>query len=179
MANFYSTQRIEPNILLTGTPGTGKTTLGQEVAQRLGLVYFNVGDVAKEKELYEGWDEDYECPILDEDRVIDELEDEMKTGGRVVDYHSCEFFPERWFDLIYVLRTDNSVLFNRLEQRGYSGRKLEDNIQCEIFQTILEEASNSYLPSIVKELPSNTPDDMEQNIDTIADHIRQWKASKR
>ena len=63
--------------------------------------------------------------------------------------------------------------------RGYSGRKLEDNIQCEIFQTILEEAFNSYLPSIVKELPSNTPDDMEQNIDSIGDQIRQWKASKR
>ncbi|XP_071493649.1 adenylate kinase isoenzyme 6-like [Diadema setosum] len=179
MANYYSTQRVEPNILLTGTPGTGKTTLGQEVAQRLGLTYVNVGDVAKEKELYEGWDEDYECPILDEDRVIDELEDEMKAGGRILDYHSCEFFPERWFDLVYVLRTDNSILYNRLEQRGYAGRKLEDNIQCEIFQTILEEAFSSYLPSIVKELPSNTPDDMEQNIDRIAEHIRQWKASKR
>lgn len=72
-----------------------------------------------------------------------------------------------------------NIVFICLIHRGYSGRKLEDNIQCEIFQTILEEASNSYLPSIVRELPSNTPDDMEENISTIEDHIRQWKASKR
>ena len=32
--------------------------------------YINVGDVAKEKELYEGWDEEYQCPILDEDKVM-------------------------------------------------------------------------------------------------------------
>ena len=56
--------------IYVGTPGTGKTTLGQEVAQRLGMQYINVGDVAKDKELYEGWDEEYQCPILDEDKVM-------------------------------------------------------------------------------------------------------------
>ncbi|TPP63251.1 AK6 [Fasciola gigantica] len=39
-----------------------------------------------------------DCHILDEDRVVDELEDYMMQGGQVVDYHSCDFFPERWFD---------------------------------------------------------------------------------
>ena len=52
-----------------GTPGTGKTTLGKELAERLSMNYINVGDVAKEKELYEGWDDEYECPFLDEERV--------------------------------------------------------------------------------------------------------------
>ncbi|XP_033124059.1 adenylate kinase isoenzyme 6-like [Anneissia japonica] len=178
MATYSSRNRDSPNILLTGTPGTGKTTLGQELAHRLDMQYINVGDVAKEKELYEGWDEDYQCPVLDEDRVIDEMEDIVTNGGCVVDYHSCEFFPERWFDIIFVLRTDNSILYSRLEQRGYSGRKLQDNIQCEIFQTILDEARSSYLPSIVFPLPSNCPDDLETNIDKIKDYIERWKASK-
>ena len=52
-----------------GTPGTGKTTLGTELAQRTGLMYINVGDLAKEQELYDGYDEEYQCPVLDEDRV--------------------------------------------------------------------------------------------------------------
>jgi len=41
----------------------------------------------------------------------------MSKGGNIVDYHSCEFFPERWFDIVFVLRTDNSILYKRLQQR--------------------------------------------------------------
>ena len=48
--------------------------------------------------------------VLDEDMVCDELEDQMTAGGNVVDFHSCDFFPERWFDLVVILRTDNDVL---------------------------------------------------------------------
>ena len=41
----------------------------------------------------------------------------MGEGGNVVDYHSCAFFPERWFQLVVVLKTDNGVLYPRLEGR--------------------------------------------------------------
>ena len=50
-------------------------------------------------------------------QVIDELEEVMSAGGNIVDYHGCEFFPERWFDIVFVLRTDNAVLYERLENR--------------------------------------------------------------
>lgn len=33
---------------VTGTPGVGKTTLGKELAQRTGLTYVNIGDLAQE-----------------------------------------------------------------------------------------------------------------------------------
>ena len=50
-------------------------------------------------------------------QVIDELEDKMEEGGVIVEYHGCDFFPERWFDAVFVLRTDNTILYDRLEQR--------------------------------------------------------------
>ncbi|XP_046358973.2 adenylate kinase isoenzyme 6-like [Haliotis rufescens] len=166
-----------PNILITGTPGTGKTTLGSEVSQRVGFNYINVGDVAKQHDLYDGWDDKYQCPVLDEDRVIDELEEVMSSGRNVVDYHGCDFFPERWFDIVIVLRTNNHELYERLEKRGYSGKKLEENIQCEIFQTILDEAREAYKPEIVHEVPSNTPDEMEDNLDKISAWVQEWNIS--
>ena len=50
-------------------------------------------------------------------QVIDEMEDVMTDGGNIVDYHGCELFPERWFDIVFVLRTDNTALYDRLQQR--------------------------------------------------------------
>jgi hypothetical protein len=41
----------------------------------------------------------------------------MEEGGKVVDYHGCDFFPKRWFDIVFVLRTDNTVLYDRLSAR--------------------------------------------------------------
>jgi adenylate kinase len=100
----------------------------------------------------------------------------MVAGGNIVEYHGCDYFPERWFDVVFVLRTDNTILYKRLEQRGYSGKKLTDNIECEIFQTILEEARSSYQPSIVHELQSNVPEDMEDNVEKICQWIEKWKS---
>ena len=60
--------------------------------------------------------------------------------------------------------------------RGYEGKKLSDNIECEIMQTILEEARESYPAEIVHELPSNTPDDMESNIGRILQWIQAYGA---
>lgn len=37
--------------MFSGTPGVGKTTLGKELAQRTGLTYINIGDLAKEGEV--------------------------------------------------------------------------------------------------------------------------------
>ena len=41
----------------------------------------------------------------------------MEAGGIIVDYHGADLFPERWFDLVIVLRSDNTVLYQRLESR--------------------------------------------------------------
>lgn len=160
--------------MVTGTPCTGKSVLANEIAERTGLNHINVGELAKQNNLFEGWDEQYNCHVLDEDRVVDELEDQMCEGGNVVDYHGCDFFPERWFDIVFVLRTNNTILYKRLEQRGYSGKKLTDNVECEIMQTILEEARESYKTEIVHELQSDTTEELENNLDQIVAWIQKW-----
>ena len=51
-------------------------------------------------------------------QVLDEMEPVMSDGaGNIVDHHDCELFPERWFDVVFVLRTDNTILYKRLEER--------------------------------------------------------------
>lgn len=50
-------------------------------------------------------------------KVLDELEPLVADGGVVLDWHTCDIFPERWIDLVVVLRCDHSQLWNRLEKR--------------------------------------------------------------
>jgi len=167
--------RSLPNILIAGTPGTGKSTLGEQIAEETGLEWLDISAIAKENKCLEGYDSSYGCHVLNEEKLLDEIEDRMEEGGKVVDYHGCDFFPKRWFDIVFVLRTDNTVLYDRLVARGYSGKKLEDNLQCEIFQTILDEARESYSPEIVFELPSNVSSDMESNMEKITQWVEQYK----
>lgn len=106
-----------PNIIITGTPGTGKTTTSemlQIAVPRMKLV--NVGTLVKEKGLHDGWDEEWQSWLLNEDKVEEELGPMLASGGWIVDHHGCDF-PETWFDLVVVLRADNAVLGKRLEDR--------------------------------------------------------------
>ncbi|RUP45280.1 P-loop containing nucleoside triphosphate hydrolase protein [Jimgerdemannia flammicorona] len=112
-----TTNRTQPNILVTGTPGTGKTTTCEMIADATSLQHIDVSRLVKEKGLHEGYNEEFDTFILDDEKLCDELEDVMEEGGKIVDFHSCEVFPERWFDLVIVLRADNGVLYGRLEQR--------------------------------------------------------------
>lgn len=49
--------------------GTGKSLTASEVCSRTGMRHIDVGLVAKQQNLYDGFDEQYQCPILDEDKV--------------------------------------------------------------------------------------------------------------
>ncbi|OVA06984.1 hypothetical protein BVC80_1731g64 [Macleaya cordata] len=166
--------RKKPNILVTGTPGTGKTTTSSLLSDATELRHINVGELVKQKNLHDGWDDELDCHIINEDLVCDELEDIMEEGGNIVDYHGCDFFPERWFDQVVVLQTDNSVLYDRLSNRGYMGSKLTNNIECEIFQVLLEEARASYPEDIVVALQSNCVDDISRNVSTLTDWVKNW-----
>ncbi|CAN0854256.1 Adenylate kinase isoenzyme 6 homolog [Linum grandiflorum] len=168
-------KRRKPNILITGTPGTGKTTTSTALAEATELRHINIGDLVKEKKLHDGWDEQFECHVINEDLVCDEIEDAMEEGGNIVDYHGCDFFPERWFDRVVVLQTENSVLFDRLTKRGYSETKIKNNIECEIFQVLLEEAKDSYPEDVVVALRSDSVEDVSSNVESLSEWVRNWQ----
>ncbi|KAM0935941.1 putative adenylate kinase [Dioscorea sansibarensis] len=171
--------RTKPNILVTGTPGTGKTTTSSLVADATGLRHIDVSNLVRSKNLHDGWDEEFDCHIINEDLVCDELEDMMEVGGNIVDYHGCDFFPERWFDSVVVLQTDNSILHDRLTSRGYMGSKLTNNIECEIFQVLLEEAKSSYAEDIVVAVRSDSVEDISRNVTTLTDWVNNWRPVSR
>ena len=79
----------------------------------------------------------------------------------------------RWFDLVLVLQTDNTVPYDRLAKRGYEDQKIQENVTCEIMHVIVEEARESYKEEIIKVLKSDCVEEMESNIDNLCEWIAQ------
>lgn len=57
------------NILVCGTPGTGKTTLCAELATRTGMQHINLSELVKERQLYTEFDATFQSYVIDEDKV--------------------------------------------------------------------------------------------------------------
>ena len=77
--------RSLPNILVCGTPGTGKSTLSQTLVESIGsseFKYMNVGQIAADNSCFDEWDDQFDCHVLNEDLLLDEMEPMMHPGGK-------------------------------------------------------------------------------------------------
>lgn len=59
----------EPNIIITGTPGVGKTSHCEVLCQHTGLKHLSINQIVKERGCQEEWDEELQSWIVDEDKV--------------------------------------------------------------------------------------------------------------
>lgn len=61
---------------------------------------------------------------------------------------------------------------------GYPLKKIQENNEAEIMQTVLEEARASYAAEILVELQSDTPDEMDSNVDRIVQWVKDWRKGR-
>jgi adenylate kinase len=80
---------------------------------------------------------------------------------------------------VIVLRTNNTTLYDRLVHRGYSEKKVRENVECEIMQVVLQDARESYAPAIVQELTSETVEDMESNVERTLLWMDHWRKQQQ
>ena len=74
MREMEEQQRLWPNILITGTPGTGKTSHCAQLVEALSgkslpFSHVQCGALVKDKSLHTGWNEEWECYDVDDDKV--------------------------------------------------------------------------------------------------------------
>ena len=131
-------------ILVTGTPCVGKTSISKMLASKLDAFYINLTQLALKEKIIVGKDEERDSNIVDEtslqDRVLT-LIDNCKEKDVVVDGHyAVRVVPRRLVSLVFVLRRDPVILKELMEERGYTGRKLWENLASEILDVSLFEA---------------------------------------
>jgi len=113
---------------LTGTPGTGKTS----ISKLLDLNIITLSDYYEESS--EGKTESGEL-VIDIDKMKKNV---LITKDSILEGHFAHEFDN--IDKIIVLRCDPKILVKRLNKRGYSKEKVRENLEAEAIGTIYSES---------------------------------------
>lgn len=128
-------------IIVTGTPGTGKTEIAKEVAKKLKFKYIDANDVIKKNNLSEKYDKKRNTYIVDENKLAKALIKVIKKEkNTVIDSHMSHFIEKKYVDLCIVTKCKIPELRKRMAKRKYSPLKIKENIDSELFDVCCNEA---------------------------------------
>ncbi len=144
---------------ITGTPGTGKTSIAAELARR-GHRVVRLTETVRPYILEE--DCCRQTLVVDVDRWVEEFE---PLDG-IVEGHLAHLLP---CDRVVVLRCRPDILRERLAPRNYPEEKVAENVEAEALDVILIETLEEHPDERVLEL--NTT---ELSVDECADRIEQF-----
>jgi len=127
-------------IIITGTPGVGKTTVANELAARLSAELLNVSELVKKENLIIEKDEERGTVIAD----IKRLRARVKTILRKVEkdiiiegHYAYDIVSKSTNPYTFVLRRDPDDLEAALRSRGYDERKISENVAAEVLDVCL------------------------------------------
>ena len=130
-------------ILVTGTPGVGKTSVSRLLASKLDAVYISLAELVERERLISGVDKARGTLIADTDRVSKRVQEIIKSSecDVIVDGHyAVDVVPTKDVHMVFVLRRDPRELKDVMENRGFKERKLWENLAAEILDVCLWDA---------------------------------------
>ncbi|MSR86346.1 AAA family ATPase [Candidatus Woesearchaeota archaeon] len=130
-------------IIVTGTPGTGKTSLAKAIAKKLKMTYLDVNTVIQDYKLREKYERKRQTYVVDEKKLSKILIKLIKVHkDLIIDSHLSHFIPKKHVDICIITKTDLKVLKKRLEKRKYNKAKVKENLDAEIFEICHTEAQD-------------------------------------
>lgn len=121
---------LHEKIIITGTPGVGKTTVAKLLAKKTRLKYFSANSYLRKNE-----------GIKKHVANLKKLLPLKKIRGIIEGHLCCEV---KLYKKIFVLRLDPKILEKRLKKRKYSRKKIHDNVLSEILDYCLIVSEKKY-----------------------------------
>lgn len=153
-------------IIITGTPGTGKTTVSKLLHQRVDSKLISINSLLEDYDLDLGTDELRGYRIVDTDAmipIVDDIKDKYSDTLIIFEGHLAQDYPNS--DKIVVLRCNPLVLKRRLSTRDWSDEKIQENVSAEVLGVCTSESYDTY-GDITEEIDttSMTPEKIVENI---------------
>ncbi|WP_371802023.1 adenylate kinase family protein [Candidatus Lokiarchaeum ossiferum] len=120
--------------LISGIPGTGKTSVTKKLNEKYGYPFLSLGEVVVKNKLHCGEDPSRDTKIVDTEKFnaffrtffLKQKEDIILEG------HYADLIEHPSVNIAIILRAHPNVIETRLKPRGYSKNKIMENIQAEL-----------------------------------------------
>ncbi|MFH1895063.1 MAG: signal peptidase I [archaeon] len=156
--------RKKMNIVITGTPGTGKTAIAKKLGKKLKFEVINEKDFALKTKTGKKKGKEVEIDTKEFRKKLNALL-EKKTRTIIEGHVLCEMKIKA--DMVFLLRTKPEIIEKRLRKKGYNEVKIQDNVFCEetgycrekclknykkVIEIKNEKSLNSSLQEIIKKI---------------------------
>jgi adenylate kinase len=129
------------SIIVSGTPGTGKTTVSKALAKKIKYTYLDVSQLIKENKIADSYDKRKKCYVVDIKKLNKALISIIKKNKNIIiDSHLSHYLPKKYVDFCIITKCNLKELEKRLKKKEYSKTKIRENLDCEIFDICLNEA---------------------------------------
>ena len=130
-------------IVVSGTPGAGKTVFAKKLAEEKDYEYIDVNRLIEEKNIFDEYDKEKKCYVVDIkilNKELVKLIQSKDVKGLVIDSHLAHNIDPKHIDECVIVKCELKELEKRLKARGYSSEKIRENLDSEIFDVCLIEA---------------------------------------
>jgi adenylate kinase len=158
-------------LVITGTPGVGKTRVSKVLTERLEGLYISLTDIVNGENLRLDVDSERDTVIADLRRLSDRVSNIISESSCdvVVDGHyASEVVSSEVVSYAFVLRIEPDKLRQRLRERGYSEGKVLENLASEVLDVCLFDAVARYGVEKVDEIEV-THKDVDEVVEEIID----------
>jgi len=137
-------------ISITGTPGTGKTSISKLLKER-GFEVINFNKVAIENNFLIGKDKKRDTFIVDIKKFNKYIKENYSQKKIIfIEGHLSHLLKS--VDKVIVLRCHPDELKKNLSNRGWNKNKIKENLEAEILDVILCEALDLHTPRNIFEI---------------------------
>lgn len=136
-------RRIKRVFLITGTPGVGKTTVSQMLAVKLKALHVDIAKLVTGEKITSGYDEKRQTLIADTIKLAKRIQEITSKSSRIVivdGHYATDVMPKDQVAKVFVLRCHPEELERRMEERGFPGSKIKENLAAEILDVCLIDA---------------------------------------
>jgi len=159
-------------LIVSGTPGTGKTTVSQNLLKNFEAKVISLNELAISENLIINYDTERETSVINEKNLVRHIikliehYDKQDLEFLIIESHFSDIVPGQYIDYVIILRCDPDELYLRLKKRDYKKEKIRENVQSEILGNSANYFLNKQLHKPILEI-----DTTNNSIDVITKTI--------